>query len=67
VVKYGDFSIQEEKMRKLKLQMQITVDGFVASPDGKADWMAGWDSDDELKKYESEIAYTADILLMGRK
>jgi hypothetical protein len=26
-------------MRKLKLQMQITVDGYVAGPDGQLDWM----------------------------
>lgn len=26
-------------MRKLKLQMQITADGFVAGPDGQLDWM----------------------------
>lgn len=54
-------------MRKLKLQMQITVDGFVAGPNGELDWMTGWDSDDELKKYESEIADAVDTLLMGRK
>jgi uncharacterized alpha/beta hydrolase family protein len=28
-----------EIMRKLKLQMQITVDGFVAGPNGELDWM----------------------------
>ena len=26
-------------MRKLKLQMQMTVDGFVAGPEGQLDWM----------------------------
>jgi len=26
-------------MRKLKLQTQITADGFVAGPDGHLDWM----------------------------
>jgi hypothetical protein len=26
-------------MRKLKLQVQITVDGFVAGPNGELDWM----------------------------
>ncbi len=26
-------------MRKLKLQMQIAVDGFVAGPQGQLDWM----------------------------
>jgi len=26
-------------MRKLKLQMQMTVDGFVAGPNGENDWV----------------------------
>jgi hypothetical protein len=26
-------------MRQLVLQMQITVDGFVAGPNGEADWV----------------------------
>ena len=47
--------------------MQITLDGFVASSNGKLDWMVGWDSDDEIKKYETEIANTVDTLLLGRK
>jgi len=25
-------------MRKLKLQMQVTVDGYVAGPEGQLDW-----------------------------
>ncbi len=39
-------------MRKLKLQVQMTVDGFVAGPEGQLDWMTrnldegaiGWES-----------------------
>lgn len=26
-------------MRKLKLQVQITVDGYIAGPNGELDWM----------------------------
>jgi hypothetical protein len=37
----------EELLRKLKLQMQITVDGFVAGPEGQLDWMT-WDMDERL-------------------
>lgn len=29
----------EKAMGKLKLQVQITVDGFVAGPEGQLDWM----------------------------
>jgi hypothetical protein len=35
-------------VRKLKLQMQVSVDGYVAGPEGQLDWMT-WDWDDELK------------------
>jgi len=28
-------------MRKLKLQVQMTIDGFVAGPDGELDWDVG--------------------------
>ena len=34
-------------MRKLKLQMQITADGYVAGPEGQLDWMT-FDMDQEL-------------------
>ena len=54
-------------MRKFKLQMQTTVDGFVAGTNGELDWMSGWDGDDELKNYVSEITHTVDTILMGRK
>ena len=54
-------------MRKLKLQMQMTVDGFVAGSNGELDWMMGWNSDDELKKSETELIDLSDTLLMGRK
>ena len=37
-------------MRKLKLQMQLSVDGYVAGPNGEMDWMT-WNMDDELKSY----------------
>ena len=56
-------------MRKLKLQMQITVDGFVAGPNGDLDWMT-WDSkqmDDKPGGYIDPLAYSSDAILMGRK
>ena len=41
-------------MRKLKLQVQLTVDGFIARPNGQMDWMEfNWD--DELKQYVTEL------------
>ncbi len=53
-------------MRKLKLQMQISVDGFVARQDGALDWMT-WDWDDEIKKYVGDLHDSIDTILLGRK
>jgi len=60
--------IQEgvSNMRILKLQIQMTVDGFVAGPNGEMDWMV-WDWDDKLKKYISEITAPVDCIVLGRK
>jgi dihydrofolate reductase len=53
-------------MRKLKLQMQVTVDGFVAGLNGEMDWMVfNWD--DELKNYINEITKPVDCIILGRK
>jgi len=53
-------------MRKLKLQVQMTVDGFIAGPGGEIDWMV-WDCDDELKKYVTELTESVDCIILGRK
>ena len=46
--------------------MQITVDGFVASPEGQLDWMTR-DQDKELKKFTVDLTDTCDTILLGRK
>jgi dihydrofolate reductase len=53
-------------MRKLKLQMQLSVDGFCAGPNGELDWMT-WNWDDELKKFVDDLHNTVDTILLGRK
>ena len=53
-------------MRKLKLQMQITVDGFVAGPEGQLDWMT-WDMDERLVSFINHLTDTSDTILLGRK
>ena len=53
-------------MRKLKLQVQISVDGFIAGPNGEMDWME-WNWDEELKKYIGEITEPVDTIVLGRK
>jgi dihydrofolate reductase len=53
-------------MRKLKLQMQLSVDGYVAGPNGEMDWMR-WDWGDDIKNYVKEFTAPVDTLLLGRK
>jgi len=53
-------------MRKLKLQMQTSVNGFVAGPNGEMDWML-WDWDDELKARVNALTKPVDCILLGRK
>jgi len=53
-------------MRKLKLQMQMTINGYVAQPNGKNDWMT-WNPDDELIAFMNSLLDSSDSLLLGRK
>ena len=53
-------------MRKLKLQMQLSIDGFVSGPNGEMDWMT-WNWDDELKAYVQSLTDSVDCILLGRK
>src|ERR1700751_1607316 len=53
-------------MRKLKLQMQMTVDGFVAGPNGELDWMT-WEMDEKLLAFINHLTDTSDTILLGRK
>ncbi|HEX8461347.1 MAG TPA: dihydrofolate reductase family protein [Segetibacter sp.] len=53
-------------MRKLKLQVQMSVDGFIAGPNGEMDWME-WNWDDELKKYIGDLTESIDCIVLGRK
>jgi dihydrofolate reductase len=53
-------------MRKLKLQVQVTVDGYIAGLNGEIDWMV-FDWDTKLKRYITEIIYPVDCIILGRK
>jgi dihydrofolate reductase len=53
-------------LRNLRLQVQMSVDGCIAGPNGEMDWMVGL-LDDELLKYVSKITESVDTILMGRK
>lgn len=53
-------------MRKLKLQVQISVDGYIAGTNGEMDWMV-WDWDDKLKNYVKQLTEPVDCIVLGRK
>src|SRR2546423_3874932 len=52
--------------RKLKLQVQMTVDGFVAGPDGQLDWMTR-NLDEGVIGRIVQLTDTSDTILLGRK
>jgi dihydrofolate reductase len=53
-------------LRKLRLQVQMSVDGCIAGPNGEMDWMVGL-LDDELIKYANKLTEPVDTILLGRK
>jgi len=53
-------------MRKLKLQVQISVDGFIAGPHGEMDWMT-FDWDEAISQYVQAITDPVDCIVLGRK
>lgn len=52
-------------MRKLKLQMQLSADGYVAGSNGEMDWIT-WNWDDALKQYATELTESMDCIVLGR-
>lgn len=52
-------------MRTLKLQMQVSVDGFVAGAQGEMDWLV-WEWDEELNRYVAGITEPVDLIILGR-
>jgi len=52
-------------MRKLKLQVQMSVDGFVAGPEGQLDWMT--EHDEGVIARIVQITDSSDTILLGRK
>ena len=60
----GNKMVNERALRKLKLQVQISVDGCIAGPNGEMDWLA-WD--DKYNEYVNELTESVDTILLGRK
>lgn len=50
-------------MRKVILQIDMTVDGFIAGTDDKIDWVT---ADDEMNQEASDLLASADTIMLGR-
>ena len=59
-------NLNKSAMRKLKLQVQISIDGFIAGPNGELDWLQ-WNWDQALKDYIRTITDPVDCIVLGRK
>ncbi|MBB5393867.1 MULTISPECIES: dihydrofolate reductase family protein [unclassified Herbaspirillum] len=58
-------------MRKLKLEMQVSIDGFTADANGDTGWMTWnwgepWRWDEALRRHHEELTASADTLLLSR-
>lgn len=52
-------------MRKLILQVQMSVDGFIGGENGEMDWIT-WDLDKAILKYISDLNRDVETILLGR-
>ncbi|HKS06238.1 MAG TPA: dihydrofolate reductase family protein [Gemmatimonadaceae bacterium] len=53
-------------MRNLKLQVQMTVDGYIAGPKGEMDFFT-WNWGDDIKKYVGDLVRPIQTVVLGRK
>lgn len=53
-------------MRKLKIQVQVTADGYMGGPNGEMDWMTFPWSDD-LNDYLDSVQAGVDAMVLGRR
>ncbi|HEX2172328.1 MAG TPA: dihydrofolate reductase family protein, partial [Dehalococcoidia bacterium] len=53
-------------MRKFKLQVQTTVDGYMGGPNGEMDWVT-WSWSDDMKAYADALTKSSDLIVLGRK
>jgi dihydrofolate reductase len=53
-------------MRKFKLQVQTTIDGYMGGPNGEMDWMT-WSWSDDMTAYSAALHEGVDCIVLGRK
>lgn len=58
-------------MRTLKLEMQVSADGFAADAEGATDWMVwnwapDWRWDEPLRQYHNALTTSSDCILLSR-
>jgi dihydrofolate reductase len=58
--------VKNNTMRKLKLQVQMSIDGFIGGPNGEMDWMNQTWTDD-INQYVAGITEPVDTIVLGRK
>jgi dihydrofolate reductase len=56
---------EEEVVRELILKMSVSIDGFVAGPNGETQWMFG--GDPEAKDWSVETIWNASLHIMGSR
>jgi len=59
-------------MRKLKLEMQVSIDGFASDANGDPSWMLWcwsehWTWDEALRRYHTNLTTSSDCILLSRK
>ena len=56
----------KKAMRKLKLHVEISIDGFIAGPNNEMDWIDfSWN--EKLRDFEDCLHEPVDTILLGRK
>ncbi len=59
-------SDNKKAMRKLKLQVHMSIDGCIAGPNNEQDWMVFF-GDEKIKEHEYKLLEPVDTILLGRK
>ena len=56
----------KKAMRKLKLHVEMSIDGCIAGPNNEMDWI-DFTWNEKLREYEDELHEPVDTILLGRK